>query len=161
MQDGALYHLGDANGNPIILQHAVQLSLRFGNVLYHRSQFVVEMLACPLLVGTEFINQNVEATWCIQQHVQLTRAQIRIVPDGTRYLPWMETPPDAGQPQKPPFVYAFSHVTRRVRLCLPLLLCAYTQVKNRHLHVYECARGTKSIPQNPNRIIVPRKYTYV
>ena len=57
--------LGDANGNALVVQHQVLLRVRLGNALYRVLFYVVDHLACPVLLGTQFANRHIEAIRCI------------------------------------------------------------------------------------------------
>lgn len=129
MEDSALPNMGDVNGNPTPVGHVVQLRARVGNTLYHMGLFFVEKRACLLLIGTQLMNGNIEAIWCLQQRVQFTRTRIPIIAHGTRESPWRESPAAAGQPLEPPLVPASPNAAHRVLLCHLFILPAYTQVK--------------------------------
>lgn len=98
VQDACFSNLGYSNGNPIPLQHAAQLWVRFGNTPYHMCFFVLSNLSCPVLLGTQLMNRNVEAIWFIQHTVPFTRAQVPIVTQRTKEAPRTETPATEAQP---------------------------------------------------------------
>ena len=53
--------LGDANNNPLCVRHEVQLRIWLGDATYPVRSIVVNRLACPVLLGTHFLDQHVDA----------------------------------------------------------------------------------------------------
>jgi len=80
--------LGDANGNALDIRHQVLLRVRLGNALYRVLFYVVDHLACPVLLGTQFANRHIEAIWCIRGEVQFTRDTLPIIGRGSKVKPW-------------------------------------------------------------------------
>ena len=80
--------LGDANGNALDIRHEVLLRVRVGNALCRVLFYVVDHLACPVILGTQFANRHVEAIWCIRGEVQFTRDTLPILGRGNRTKPW-------------------------------------------------------------------------
>ena len=76
--------LGDANGNALDISHQVLLRVRFGNALYRVLFYVVDHLACHILLGTQFANRHIEAIWCIGGDVQFTQDTLPIIGRGWR-----------------------------------------------------------------------------
>ena len=56
-----LLALGDANNNPLFVRHEVQLRIQLGDATYPVRFIVVNRLACPVLLGTHFLDQHVDA----------------------------------------------------------------------------------------------------
>ena len=53
--------LGDASNNPLCVRHEVQLRIQLGDATYPVRFIVVNRLACPVLLGTHFLDQHVDA----------------------------------------------------------------------------------------------------
>ena len=68
--------LGDANGNALDIRHQVLLRARFGNALYRILFYVVDHLACPILLGTQFANRHIEAIGYILGELQFTQENL-------------------------------------------------------------------------------------
>lgn len=52
--------MGHANGNTMQVQHAVKLRIRFVDAMYRVPFLVAERRSCPVIVGINFLNENVE-----------------------------------------------------------------------------------------------------
>ena len=122
--------LGDANGNALDIRHQVLLRVRFGNALYRVLFYVVDHLACPILLGTQFANRHIEAIWCIRGEVQFTRDTLPIIGRGWRVQPWR---PDGPRPQRVPDGPEGvegkddSDQLTKIRLARPVVLRPFTQ----------------------------------
>ena len=124
--------LGDANNNPLCVRHEVQLRIRLGDATYPVRFIVVNRLACPVLLGTHFLDQHVDAIKCRQRFLYLTRSIVPILGVGKAGTPYQgqrapeNTAPEPEMnrrdPKKPP-------KSSRIRLCRPLRLPPFTQVK--------------------------------
>ena len=82
--------LGDANGNPLPVRHVVKLTIRIGNANYTAAFSVVDKLAVPVLVGTQFLDRHCDAIWCRKRKLQLTRATVPILGLGNASQPYNE-----------------------------------------------------------------------
>ena len=82
--------LGDASGNLLSATHEVLLRVRFANAVYRIPFVVVEKLTCPVLVGTQFLNEHVRAIRCIEQRIEFTQDTIPILGSGSRHTPWRD-----------------------------------------------------------------------
>ena len=130
-----LPRLGDANGNPLALKHAVELRVRLGNGVYRATFLVAERLSCPTILGTAFLNQNVDAIRCRAGVVELLRSTVPILGHGTADEPVVEQPVNrkrcrdslGSQPQATEQPSA----TTRLRLAESLRIPAHTQAKVR------------------------------
>jgi len=124
--------LGDANGNALVVQHQVLLRVRLGNALYRVLFYVVDHLACPVLLGTQFANRHIEAIRCIKGEIEFTRDTLPIIGRGSRVKPWQvdgerakEIPTLAGgQPAKDG---DDTEQLTKIRLVRPIVLKPYTQ----------------------------------
>lgn len=76
--------VGDANGNPLQIQRAVKLRIRFVDSLYRVPLLVAERLSCRVILGTQFLNQHLESIWCTRELVQFTRGDLPILREGTK-----------------------------------------------------------------------------
>ena len=124
--------LGDANNNPLCVRHEVKLRIRLGDATYPVRFIVVNRIACSVLLGTHFLDQHVDAIKCRQRVLYLTRSIVQILGVGTARTPHQEqrapdnTAPvpevNRRDPKKPP-------TSARIRLCRPLRLPPFTQVK--------------------------------
>ena len=86
--DRALPRLGDANGRSLQVSYEVLLRVRLGNALYRVPFLVVENLSCPVLLGTRFANQHIEAIWCRKGKIEFTQDILPIIGSGKKTKPW-------------------------------------------------------------------------
>ena len=125
--------LGDANNNPLCVRRGVQLCIRLGDATYPVRFIVVNRLACPVLLGIHFLDQHVDAMKSRQRILYLTRSIVPVLDVGKAGTPHQEQrAPDNNEapepemnrrdPKKPP-------TSARIRLCRPLHLPPFTQVK--------------------------------
>ena len=124
--------LGDANNNSLFVRHEVQMRTRLGDATYPVRFIVVNRLACPVFLGTHFLDQHVDAIKCSQRVLYLTRSIVPILGVGKAGTPHRgQQAPDITvpepkmnrrDPKKPP-------TSARIRLCRLLRLPPFTQVK--------------------------------
>ena len=125
--------LGDAGGHALNTLHEVLLRVRFGNALYRVSFLVVEKLAVPVVLGTQFTNRHVDAIRCIRGKVEFTRDTLPIIGHGAIDDPWSDSKAryvETGSKHKDEAAeHDESHLLTRIRLAKPLLIPAHTQKK--------------------------------
>ena len=93
--------LGDANNNPLCVRHEVRLRIQLGDALYPVRFIAVNGLACPVLMGTHFLDQHVDAIKCKQRVLYLTRSVVPILGVGKAATPHQEQPaPDNMAPDR-------------------------------------------------------------
>ena len=94
---------------------------------------VVDRLACPIRLGTQFLDHHVDAIKCKECVLYLTRSIIRILGIGDKTAPPQEPPPlsrtHAAKPETKPTDSAKRPKAARIRLCTSLCLPPFTQVK--------------------------------
>ena len=126
--------LGDAGGHALKITHEVLLRVRFGNALYRVTFLVVDKLAIPVLLGTQFTNRHVDAIRCIRGRIDFTRDSLPIIGRGDRSQPWREDGVRIAERTKlasgeEVTVGDESHTLTRIRLCRPCLIPPFTQKK--------------------------------
>jgi len=99
-----LPRIGDANNNRLVTKHAIHLYVDTGGVRLFDRFLVADNLSVPCILGTEFIEQNIEGilprlrkiVW--QEHVRCTEEQSRPTPilaclnDSARDRHWQDKP---------------------------------------------------------------------
>ena len=85
-----LLALGDTNNNPLCVRHKVRLRIRLGDPVHPVRFIVVNRLACPVLLGTHFLDQYADAIKCRQRVLYLTRSIVPILGIGKAGIPHQE-----------------------------------------------------------------------
>ena len=111
----------------------MQLRIRLGDATYQVRFIVVNRLACPVLLGTHFLDQYVSAIKCRQRFLYLTRSIVPILGVGKAGTPHQEQrAPDHNEAPEPEINRRDTKTpptSARIRLCRPLRLLPFTQVK--------------------------------
>ena len=93
--------LGDANNTPLCVRHEVRLQIRLGDTVYPVRFIAVNRPACPVLMGTHFLDQHVDPIKCKQRVLYLTRSVVPILGVGKAATPHQEQPaPDNMAPDR-------------------------------------------------------------
>lgn len=128
--------LCDANGNPLNIRHEVQLRIRLGDAVYPVRFLIVTKLACSVLLGTQFLDKHVDAIKCRQRVVYLTRSIVPILGVWDSRTPYQgEYPVPEPVPEEPTTPTKETRAPKKplvatcIRLCRPVRLPAYAQVK--------------------------------
>lgn len=93
--------LGDAKGRLLQIGHEGLLRVRLGNVLYYVLFLVAELLACPVLVDTDFANLHMEVIFFRRVLIDFSDEKLPII------RRWND---------KSPWTYKRAHVTERYTL---------------------------------------------
>ena len=143
--------LGDENNNPLCVSHLVRLRIRLGDAVYPVRFIVVNRLACPVLLCTHLLDQQVNAIKCKQRVLYLRRSVVPILGVGKAATPQREqreqqapdsTAPESEinhrEPKKPP-------ASARIQDRLPPFTKVKAQVFTQSGGSYTPSPGTQCI----------------